>query len=280
MEKGIGEGAVILVTRAGDAIPQIIGVKKTGTLLFPKEEYEWKGDCKIVQRTDFLSKERIIKQILHFVESVDIPSIKEATIIRLYDNGCTSVELFLNLSQKDLLSFGPNLSGTIYNSIQKAFEAPIEKFLSGYNAFGDYIGEKKINLLLKAFPSLFDNDTIDHLDLLKIEGIGPKTAAQFRENFYLAKIIFNKFINRTNNRNLSVFDENKKKITICISGTRDNVFIQQLKNREYIISDSVTKKVQMLLVKNIDDNQTTKVKKANNMKIPILTVEQFKTLYF
>ncbi len=140
MEKGIGEGAIILVTRAGDAIPQIIGVKQTGVLTFPKD-YEWKGDCRIVEKIE--SKERIIKQILHFVESVDIPYIKEATINKLYNNGCTSIELFLKLTQKDLLLFGPKLSSTIYNSIQKSFEAPIEKFLSGYNAFGDYIGEKK-----------------------------------------------------------------------------------------------------------------------------------------
>ncbi len=110
MEKGIGEGAIILVTRAGDAIPQIIGVKQTGVLTFPKD-YEWKGDCRIVEKIE--SKERIIKQILHFVESVDIPYIKEATINKLYNNGCTSIELFLKLTQKDLLLFGPKLSSTI-----------------------------------------------------------------------------------------------------------------------------------------------------------------------
>ena len=128
MEKGIGKGAIILVTRVGDAIPQIIGVKKTGTLNFPKN-YEWKGGCRIVEK--ITSKERAAKQILHFVERVEIPYIKEATIVKLYDNGCTTIKQFLKLTQKDLLMFGPKLSGTIYSNIQKSFEAPIEKVLSG-----------------------------------------------------------------------------------------------------------------------------------------------------
>ncbi len=80
MEKGIGEGAIILVTRAGDAIPQIIGVKQDRSINFSKD-YEWKGDCRIVEKIE--SKERIIKQILHFVESVDIPYIKRSYINKL-----------------------------------------------------------------------------------------------------------------------------------------------------------------------------------------------------
>ncbi len=59
MEKRNRGGAIILVTRAGDAIPQIIGVKQTGVLTFPKD-YEWKGDCRIVEKIE--SKERIINK--------------------------------------------------------------------------------------------------------------------------------------------------------------------------------------------------------------------------
>ncbi len=244
MEKGIGEGAIILVTRAGDAIPQIIGVKQTGVLTFPKD-YEWKGDCRIVEKIE--SKERIIKQILHFVESVDIPYIKEATINKLYNNGCTSIELFLKLTQKDLLLFGPKLSSTIYNSIQKSFEAPIEKFLSGYNAFGDYIGEKKILLLLQKYPNLFELENLDAIDLVSIEGIGSKTATQIKQHFINAKLIYKNIIQNKLFKGVLHTPTSKQNTVelfkVCVSGTRDPLFIQELKNRGFVLSDNITKKL-------------------------------------
>lgn len=287
MEKGIGKGAIILVTRVGDAIPQIIGVRKTGTLNFPKN-YEWKGGCRIVEK--ITSKERAVKQILHFVECVEIPYIKEATIIKLYDNGCTTIKQFLKLTQKDLLMFGPKLSGTIYSNIQKSFEAPIEKVLSGFSAFGDYIGEKKIILLFKAYPRLFENDNLNSIDLLKIEGFGSKTVEQIKENFNYAKGVYvdittnypykkNEKKDQNNGRDGVHQMDEVSNIIVCVSGTRDPLFIKELKDRNITLADSVTKKVHMLLVKT-NDSQTSKVKKALELGTPIVTIEQFKVKYF
>jgi NAD-dependent DNA ligase len=283
MEKGIGKGAIILVTRVGDAIPQIIGVKKTGTLNFPKN-YEWKGGCRIVEK--ITSKERAVKQILHFVERVEIPYIKEATIVKLYDNGCTTIKQFLKLTQKDLLMFGPKLSGTIYSNIQKSFEAPIEKVLSGFSAFGDYIGEKKIILLLKAYPQLFENDNLNSIDLLKIEGFGSKTVEQIKENFNYAKGVYvditTNYPHKKEKNHENGVQQMKavvSNIIVCISGTRDPLFIKELKDRNITLADSLTKKVHMLLVKT-NDSQTSKVKKALELGTPIVTIEQFKVKYF
>lgn len=288
MEKGIGEGAIILVTRVGDAIPQIIGVRKTGTLNFPKN-YEWKGRCRIVEKiTKVTSKERAIKQILNFVERVKIPYIKEATIVKLYDNGCTNIKQFLKLTQKDLLMFGPKLSGTIYSNIQKSFEAPIEKVLSGFSAFGDYIGEKKIILLFKAYPRLFENDDLNNIDLLKIRGFGSKTVEQIKENFNYAKSVYvdittnypyKKYNKEKKDENNGHMEQMNRNIIVCVSGTRDPLFIKELKDRNITLADSVTRKVHMLLVKT-NDSQTSKVKKALELGTPIVTIEQFKVKYF
>ncbi len=67
--------------------------------------------------------------------------------------------------------------------------------------------------------------------------------------------------------------------TVCVSGTRDPLFIQELKNRGFVLSDNITKKVKVLIVKNSNE-ETTKVKKATSVGITILTLEDFKQKYF
>lgn len=189
LEKEIGEGAIIFITRAGDTIPQVTGVKKSGVLKFP-EKYEWKG-CQIVNSGD--SKEYSVKKILHFIKNVKIPNVKEGTISKLYDHGFTTVDLILELTQSDLLlvdGIGSRSSEKIFSSIQKGFDAPIENFLAGYNAFGDNIGLKKIQLILEQYPTLFDKENLD--TDFSIKGIGPKTEIQIKQNFYKAKQIFQK----------------------------------------------------------------------------------------
>ncbi len=53
-----------------------------------------------------------------------------------------------------------------------------------------------------------------------------------------------------------------EKFKVCVSGTRDPLFIQELKNRGFVLSDNITKKVKVLIVKNSNE-ETTKVKKSN-----------------
>ncbi len=57
------------------------------------------------------------------------------------------------------------------------------------------------------------------------------------------------------------------------------MFIQELKNRGFVLSDNITKKVKVLIVKNSNE-ETTKVKKATSVGITILTLEDFKQKYF
>ncbi len=187
------------------------------------------------------------------------------------------------MTQKDLLLFGPKLSSTIYNSIQKSFEAPIEKFLSGYNAFGDYIGEKKILLLLQKYPNLFELENLDAIDLVSIEGIGSKTATQIKQHFINAKLIYKNIIQNKLFKGVLHTPTSKQNTVelfkVCVSGTRDPLFIQELKNRGFVLSDNITKKVKVLIVKNSNE-ETTKVKKATSVGITILTLEDFKQKYF
>ena len=159
--------------------------------------------------------------------------------------------------------------------------------------YRDYIGEKKIILLLKAYPQLFENDNLNSIDLLKIEGFGSKTVEQIKENFNYAKSVYvdittnyphKKEKNHENGVQQIIMEKGSgtavvSNIIVCISGTRDPLFIKELKDRNITLADSVTKKVHMLLVKT-NDSQTSKVKKALELGTPIVTIEQFKVKYF
>ncbi len=65
---------------------------------------------------------------------------------------------------------------------------------------------------------------------------------------------------------------------MCFWNTR-SIVIQELKNRGFVLSDNITKKVKVLIVKNSNE-ETTKVKKATSVGITILTLEDFKQKYF
>ncbi len=65
---------------------------------------------------------------------------------------------------------------------------------------------------------------------------------------------------------------------MCFWNTRSIVY-SELKNRGFVLSDNITKKVKVLIVKNSNE-ETTKVKKATSVGITILTLEDFKQKYF
>ncbi|CCV02482.1 NAD-dependent DNA ligase [Armadillidium vulgare iridescent virus] len=293
---GIGPDAIIFVTRAGDVIPYIIGVKEKSKPTFP-EHYTWQGSD-IIQtlnpnenRTEgSLSEEHDIKRILHFINSVGIPFMKEATVTKIYKNGFHTIDSFLKLTQNDLLIFGPNLSKTIFESLQLVYKTSPEKLLTGYNVFGNYIGEKKNKLLLESHPNLFSYDTLDTVDLMKIKGFSSKTSDQIKKFYPSAKKTWESLISQIpslltipdvyEHQNTSTTEAKEK--SVCLSGTRNKDFVSKLKSIHMSVSETLTRNTSFLIVKDNAwkaEKETSKIKKAKQFNIPILSIEEFEKLY-
>ena len=65
---------------------------------------------------------------------------------------------------------------------------------------------------------------------------------------------------------------------IVMTKVRDTSIIQTVEDKGGSMVDSVNKNVCVLIVKSQEDS-SNKVKKATELNIPVLTVEEFKTKY-
>lgn len=283
IDNKIGIGSIVLITRSNDVIPYIEKVIKPGKLKLPDVKYRWNdNEIEFIVDDDSMDDEILVKQIAHFFKTMKVKHLSEETIKKLIENNYRSVIDIIKADKTklyDIERLGKKSIDKIYNEIDKSFnDTTIAQLMDAAHLFGN-LGEKKLQLIINKYPNILLNKWSKeemYEKLMSIKGLADISVNDFINgykdfmNFYKELIKYKKI-----NFNESEITGNKfNEQIIVFSGFRDEKLKQYIIDNGGKINDNVSKNTTLLIVKDINEG-TSKIIKANELKINIMTLEDF-----
>jgi len=158
----IGKGCKVEIIRSGDVIPVIRSILSPAEeCIFPQEEYEWDSnhvELKLLNKEE--NKNFLLKEIIYFFKGLKIDKLGANYITKLYENNYNTIEKILLMTEEDIkniknINFKTNIS--FYEKIQDRIkEISLLELCCLLNIMGRGFSIKKIEGILKIYPSLFD----------------------------------------------------------------------------------------------------------------------------
>ena len=307
----IGPGAIVKIVRSGDVIPKIEEVIKPADLLKPKMpniKYEWtntKVDIIATELDENTIKKIIVKKLTFFFTTLNIKFMAEGTIEKFVSNGYDDLWKILNADKKELEKIdgiGKTLIDKLYDSINNGLEGrKLCEIMAASQIFGRGIGIKKFKLITDDYPNIiniFKEKGQEHVLTLinNINGFDTKTTNKIVNNLnafidYLDKFVkikpnllvekkisIAKLSKNKNEPNIESITKSKldkySGKTIVFTGFRDKYIQDELEKLGSIITDSVSKKTDILVAANPTEN-TNKIAKAKEFNVELISKDEF-----
>ncbi|KJF16173.1 NAD-dependent DNA ligase LigA [Acidithrix ferrooxidans] len=197
--KDLREGDTVIVRKAGDVIPEVLGVvlseRAAGSSpwKFPELCPECGGELVRYETevdrycTNYLCPAQAVARMTHFASrsGMDIEGLGESIISRLYRQGLLlDVSDIYRLTARQLLSlerFGEKSASALIDSIEKSKEPPLARFLVSLTI--RHVGQVASEALADYFGSLEKLRGARASEISTIEGIGPTIAAGVESYF-------------------------------------------------------------------------------------------------
>jgi len=298
-ENKIGVGALIELVRSGDVIPYIKSVTvAAATAKMPDVPYIWNDthvDVLLENAKDNLTVRE--KNITGFFRGIEVDGLSGGNVARIVEAGFDTVPKILKMEKADFLKvegFKEKLATKIMEGIkEKVAAASLADLMSASNLFGRGFSEKKIELILEAYPDVLTDglspqDKIKRLEAIK--GMAKKTAELFVEHIggFVAFLkecgLESKILDEEKVLEVKVnLDEShplyKKKIVM--TGFRDEELVKRLKQVGATVGSSVSKSTFVLLVKNEEAVElgSSKIEEAKELGVPIMSLTAFSNTY-
>lgn len=287
--------AYIVVTRSGDVIPKHLETLKYSVECFEGmcdsmmfcpscgEPLRWDANLTDLVCVNPNCDEKAVKQLVYFFATLGTEEMQEATVRKLYKGGLFSVEDIINATEKELEKI-EGIGKSLSKKLRKQFDSyaddgvPFARILTAYNVFNGVIGEKTCQMIFNSLPKdqidyMFENEEVPLKDLLSIDGIAETTAKAFNNGlktfFYLCSgtPVSISFIQEET-------VENDNPESVCFTGFRNKQWEERLVKEGHKVVSGVSKNTTILVTKD-KENSSSKVKKAKDLSIPILTPEEF-----
>ena len=276
-KNNIGIGAIIEIVHSGEVIPYITKViEKSNICSLPTDiDYYWNDTNVDIIVKNKLNNDKVqLQKIIYFFKNLEVDGLGEKNIEKIFEKGFHTIPSIISITMNDLLSidgFQQKTCEKIYNSIHiQLKKIKLSKLMSISNIFGRGIGEKKLDLIFDTFPDFFQlNDQESKIATLK--GFSNATANQIVKNIPE----FLSFIKEINlEKKLIISKTFKKKYIYAFSGIRNKELETKLIENGNDISQTVSKNVDILIVKNKND-QSSKIEKAKKLNIEIINYSDF-----
>ena len=277
----INVGTVLTVTRSGDVIPKIL------TILEPSYSVDLPSGCSwnttlIDLVVDEIGDESNIKTIHSFFSKLGCKHLGEKIVAKLYNAGHKSMFEFMDFTVAQMLEVdgiaekgAVRIHEQLHSAVEKA-SMPLLVASSGVLGFG--FSSKKTDLLFGEIPEFYTYDDMDLLQskITSIKGFSPGSAELITSKFHESL----DFLNQVNERRITKFQiitstvdvSVKPCINITFSGFRLSAEIQsELDTLNVTIDNTITKKTKYLITKDNCLKVSSKVTKARQLDIPIIT---------
>ena len=283
----IGPGSRITIIRSGDVIPhvhKILSKSASEKPSFPKE-YEWNDThVDILIKDKALDSNVMVKRLVYFTKVLGMKGVGPGIVERLHSNGINTFKKFINVTVDDLLKmegFQKKSAEKVVNEIQESVKkADCLTFMTASNLFGRSIAEKKLKLILEVFPEIPNGYKPTESELSKVSGIGEITAKQFLEGLPL----FFEFMKELNKecKKVEVVEKVVGKslegLVVVFTGVRDKELEALIEAKGGKVGSSVSSKTKILVAKDPSDD-SSKIKSAKELGIPVVTIDTFKKNY-
>jgi NAD-dependent DNA ligase len=264
----------------------------------PNVPFKW-NDTHIDIMLENIKNDETVKEknITGFFRGIGVEGLSSGNVSRIIKAGYDSVGKIIHMSVEDLKSvegFQEKSAKKIHDGIKaKLAEASLVTVMAATNIFGRGFSDKKIELIMDAYPYVF-NPQISTQEKIKkiseIKGMALKTAEAFVakiddfEDFLMETDLFYKLIefekiNNNGNKKQEI-DINNPLYgkTIVMTGFRDDVLEKNLKQFGTKISSNVSKNTSMVVAKDKNDD-SSKILEANKLGIQVLSLDEFKTKF-
>ena len=294
-KKAIGIGDVIIVRKAGDIIPEVVGVEKhcENSKIYKMPQY-----CPSCGSKVFIEESayrcinlncpaQLLRNIIHFVSrpAMDIEGLGESLIEKLVNNKLifSPADLYY-IKAKDILNIdrmGEKSVENIFNSINKSKKNNLEKLIFGLGIRG--IGKKASQDLANKFMDIENLFSATEEEILAINGFGKIMAQNIIDYFSLkqTRLTVNKLKEAKVNTTQEVKNIETKLngMVFVITGTFEKMSREAAKeiihNFGGKVVAAVSKNVTHILV---GENPGSKLAKAQNLGIEILYEKDLKNL--
>jgi len=274
-DMGIGVGAKVLVKRSGMVIPIIADVIEPVEFQMPDvENIDWnENGVELVTLTE--TDDQKLKKNISFFEILEADNVSEGVITQLWDAGYKTIKDILNLTTSDLEKidrFGKRKAKIVYDSIQKSVtNVQLSKLQHATGIFKG-LGSKKLALL----EDFTTKPTIDQV--MAIEGFAEISAKSYIDS-YDEFFDFIKDLPVTISQKVEVVKtgtdlEDKQ---FVFTGVRRKDLEDIIESRGGKIGGSVSKNTTHLIMK-VTGSGSSKEKKAIELGVEIMTVEQLEDL--
>lgn len=220
--------------------------------------------------------ERKLQQIVDFFRIFEVENVAEGTLRILYEKGFDTVKEILDITEEELLQidgFAEKSSRDFVSAMKVLKEkgGPLAKHMHASGYFPN-LGEKTLQLII---DSREDGDVFSKAELLKVNGIGEKTAEIFLNGlpYFLNRGRWGIFVTYVETpkreKKEGIFSGN----TLCFTGCRPTPELRQrLENAGAEIVENFTSKVTYLVTKDINST-SSKIEKARKSGVIIVSLK-------
>jgi NAD-dependent DNA ligase len=292
----IGVGAIIELIRSGDVIPYIRKVVVPAEhAKMPSVPFKW-NDTHVDVMLENIDLDETVreKNITGFFRTIGVEGLSGGNVARIVSSGYDTIPKILKMSVDDFLKvdgFKMKTATKLYNGIKdKLASASIVMLMSGSNLFGRGFSEKKIELIMDAYPDVLTNSESIEQKIAKvsaIKGMANKTAEAFVQKIpdfiaFMKEANLEYKLPSTSTMKTKEYDVGHVLYgkSIVMTGFRDAFIQQELKKIGAKEGSSVSKNTFMVLVKDSDaDQDSGKALEAKKLGIPIATRDEFLAKY-
>lgn len=299
-EKELKIGDTVVIQKAGDVIPEIVGVKKekrTGEEI----EFEMPKVCPVcgaqavreegeaaIRCTGIECPAKLFRNLVHFVsrEAMNIDGLGENIIQQLLDKRLIeNIADIYTLQLEDIASLkknGKKFAQNLIDSINKSKENDLYRLITALGI--RHVGTKASKLLARKYKNIDNLMKAEFEDLSMINDIGPIVANSIREFFSQEQT--HDLIEKLKEAGVNTVAREEEKIdnrfegkTFVLTGSLENYTRGEASNliEKYggKTSSTVSKKTDYVLA---GEEAGSKLTKAQDLGVTILTEAEFKEM--
>ncbi len=296
-EKNIKIGDTVLIRKAGEIIPEVIKVVRSGEYSKPFELPDLCPSCgsEVTQIDDEVALRcvntdcpaQLLRNLIHFVSrgAMDIEGLGETLMTKIVSAGViTSASDIYDLNMQKLTAMermGEKSSKNILSAIEKSKTRGLDRILFGLGI--RHVGQKAAKLIAAKFENIDNIIKAREEEICEIPGIGSVIAESILSYFSVFQNL--NLIEKLKNHGISMIfksdikNQKLKNKTFVLTGSLENYTRGEaskiIEDMGGSVSSSVSKKTSYVLA---GADPGSKIDKAKKLNVEIISEEQFEKI--